>query len=59
MLSLLVCSMLMQEAKAILSNCPAWQPAKMSEAICLLTKSVLIFILFPSLGGKCFIASGE
>lgn len=45
------CSGMLMCSGAIWSNCPAWHSAKCQKRFCLTTKSVLISILLPSLGG--------
>lgn len=48
----LCCTAMLMRADAIWSNCPAWHSAKCQKRFCLMTKTVLISILFLSVGGE-------
>lgn len=46
------CPAMLMRADAIWSNCPAWHSAKCQKRFCLMTKTVLISVLFLSVGGE-------
>lgn len=46
------CTAMLMRAVAIWSNCPAWHSAKCQKRFCLVTKTVLISVLFLSVGGE-------